>query len=219
VERIAGTAVSTSYPPYYAYPSAPPLQRALPKPPRLHWGWVLALTVLTMGIFASVWLLVQANWIRKMRYGKSKGFWLALANVLWLPLVFVLAFSIGVAAAVAPSSTIMSVKASLDPLVRMGSFILFLVTVFVMRSEMEADPIDMRLSGAMTFFFAVLYFQYHLTDYGGAYVAENGLGLTASEAHRAPDNLPIAYPPAAEVGVAYPPAVEPVRLPPEPPSV
>ena len=206
--------MSTSYPPYYAYPSAPPLQRALPKPPRLHWGWVLALSVVTFGVFASVWLLVQANWIRKMRQGKSTGFWLALANLLWLPFVFAFAMGVGVVAALVPSSGTSGLVAAVGPFVRMGSFILYVCAVFVMRTEMEADPIGIPLSGAMTFLFASFYFQYHLRDYGEAYQAETGLALNASPAIRALEPSPAAYPTAAEVGVAYPPA----RLPPGPPS-
>src|SRR5262249_45359666 len=46
--------------------------------------------------------------------------------------------------------------------------VMFLVAVFTMRSDMEdyynsAEPINLRLSGVMTFFFAVYYFQYHFS--------------------------------------------------------
>jgi hypothetical protein len=37
--RLADTmSLSYNYPPQMAYPSAPPVYRALPAPPRLHWG-------------------------------------------------------------------------------------------------------------------------------------------------------------------------------------
>jgi hypothetical protein len=47
-------------------------------------------------------------------------------------------------------------------------FVLFLVAVFSMRSSMEEhfngpEPIGLKLSGVMTFFFNILYFQYHFT--------------------------------------------------------
>jgi preprotein translocase subunit SecY len=47
-------------------------------------------------------------------------------------------------------------------------FIFFLYGVFTMRSDIEehfntAEPIGLSLSGVMTFFFSVFYFQYHFT--------------------------------------------------------
>jgi hypothetical protein len=46
--------------------------------------------------------------------------------------------------------------------------VLHLMAVFQMRSSLEdyyntVEPINLRLSGVMTFFFAVYYFQYHFT--------------------------------------------------------
>jgi len=37
------------------------------------------------------------------------------------------------------------------------------------------EPINLRLSGVMTFFFAVFYFQYHFCRIGIRYVEEDGL--------------------------------------------
>jgi hypothetical protein len=50
--------MSYNYPPQMAYPSAPPVYRSFPAPPRLHWGIVLVLSFITLGIFGRVWLLV-----------------------------------------------------------------------------------------------------------------------------------------------------------------
>ncbi len=49
-----------------------------------------------------------------------------------------------------------------------ASLVLHLMAVFQMRSSIERyyntlEPINLRLSGVMTFFFAVYYFQYHFT--------------------------------------------------------
>lgn len=117
--------MDSSYPPYYAYPSAPPLRRVLPQPPRLHWRWVLALSILTLGVFGSVWLFVQANWIRKMREGKSTAFWVALAYMLWLPVVFALSFFLGAIAAVMPSAAGSGLLGLWGPVVRFGSLGLY----------------------------------------------------------------------------------------------
>ena len=200
--------MSSSYPPYYAYPSAPPLKRVTPKPPGLHWGWVLALSIVTGGIFSSVWLLVQANWIRKMRQGKSIGFWLALANLLWLPLMFFLGIAVGIAGTTMPGGAA-GLGAMLSTAARTGAVVLYLAAVYVMRSEMEEGPIGIPLSGAVTLFFGVFYFQYHLRDYGEAYEPEIGLGLAARATGPVAADAVVPYPTAAEVGVAYPPTRSP----------
>jgi hypothetical protein len=36
-----------------------------PRPPRLHWAIVLVLSIVTLGLFMDIWLLVQAWWVRK----------------------------------------------------------------------------------------------------------------------------------------------------------
>lgn len=37
-----------------------------PVAPSLHWGWVALLSVLTVGIFALVWMFVQSVWVKKI---------------------------------------------------------------------------------------------------------------------------------------------------------
>lgn len=34
--------------------------------PSLHWGWVAVLTVVTLGIFALVWMFIQSTWVKKI---------------------------------------------------------------------------------------------------------------------------------------------------------
>lgn len=186
--------MSTSYPPHYAYPSAPALQRALPSPPRLHWGWVLALSIITFGIFGSIWLVVQANWIRRMR-GASKGFWFAIANLALLPVIFLYGMAVALAARFFPSPSTAALMASLDPLARLTSFVLYVCAVFTMRSEMERAPIEIPLGGVMTFLFGPLYFQYHLRDYAEGNVPEIGLGLSQPTLATVYPTQPMEYPP------------------------
>lgn len=38
----------------------------VPVAPSLHWGWVALLSVLTVGIFAMVWMFVQSVWVKKI---------------------------------------------------------------------------------------------------------------------------------------------------------
>jgi hypothetical protein len=48
------------------------------------------------------------------------------------------------------------------------TFVLFVIAEFQMKNDLEeyynsVEPINLRLSGVMTFFFAVWYFQHHLS--------------------------------------------------------
>jgi len=67
--------LSCNYPPQYAYPSAPPVFRGFPAPPRLHWGIVFGLSVITLGIFGMIWMVVQANWVRKVTKNSKPLIW------------------------------------------------------------------------------------------------------------------------------------------------
>jgi hypothetical protein len=46
-----------------------------------------------------------------------------------------------------------------------GVAVLYLATIFIMRNEMEDEPIGLVTGGAMTFFFGPYYFQYWVQDY------------------------------------------------------
>jgi len=154
-----------SYPPQYAYPSAPPMYRALPAPPRLHWGWVLVLSVLTLGLFLSVWMVVVGWWIKKATICEA-AFWWSLAYMLVFPFAVLLGLGGAVAARMgADSISIYVYMATASDLIRLASIVLYLVAVFGTKQLLEAAPIDIPLNGLMTFFFGPIYFQYHLHDY------------------------------------------------------
>jgi hypothetical protein len=153
----------SSYPPHYAYPSAPPMLRLAPNPPRLHWGWVLFLCIISIGLFGIVWLFVQALWVKKAT-GKAKSFGWALAYLIFFPAAIMLGAGLGVIAGLShvPVATMTN---PLEAVIRIGGFALFLFTAFTLRGELESFPIGIPLSGGMTFFFAPIYFQYHLHNY------------------------------------------------------
>jgi hypothetical protein len=157
--------MSYNYPPQLAYPSAPPLYRGLPAPPRLHWGWVFGLSVVTLGLFGTVWMVVVGWWIKKATHCAA-AFWWSLAYMLVVPVAFVL----GVAGVMASRMggdpvTVYTFTATASDVMRLASVVLYLVAAFGTKHELEAAPIDIPLSGVMTFFFAPYYFQYHLHDY------------------------------------------------------
>lgn len=154
-----------TYPPQYAYPSAPPMYRALPAPPRLHWGWVFGLSVITFGIFGSIWMVVQASWVKKATRN-ARPFWWCLAYLLCLPSLFLIAVAGGITAALVHRADVAPQIGALVTLVfRIAMIVCYIGGAFSMKNALEAEPIDIPLSGVMTFFFAPFYFQYHLFDY------------------------------------------------------
>jgi preprotein translocase subunit SecY len=154
----------SSYPPFYAYPSAPPVVRAVPDPPRLHWGIVLALSIISFGIFGMAWMIVQANWVRKVR-GRSKALPWAIAYAAALPALFLFAIFMGVLGAMFHLANVQAFVASAALLTRIAIFVLWIVSIYTLGNELNADPINIPLSGILIFFFGPVYFQFHLFDY------------------------------------------------------
>lgn len=158
--------LSYNYPPQMAYPSAPPVYRSFPPPPRLHWGWVLALSFLTLGLFAGVWLVVEAWWVKKVT-GNAKPFGWCLAYLLVTPatFLFIILGAVVTTLVAGNSNATGGVIGTIYVLLRLSAFVSYLVGAFTLKGALEAEPIDIPLSGVMTFFFAPIYFQYHLYDY------------------------------------------------------
>ena len=157
--------LSYNYPPQMAYPSAPPVYRALPAPPRLHWGVVLALSIVTLGIFGMVWMAVQAYWLKKATKNGTPFGW-AIAYVVFLPLMVFIGLILGALAGMGKAGdNAPALLAGAELVSRLGSVVLYLVTAFSLKAGLEAEPIDIPLSGVVTFFLGATYFQYHLYDY------------------------------------------------------
>jgi hypothetical protein len=124
-----------------------------PNPPDLHWGIALLLMFVTCGIFNWVWVFVQAAWVRKVQPQTKCMVYLAVAVC-----AFIVSTILGLDKALASVRTLMNLVGG----------VLWLVGVFSMRASIEehynsAEPIALSLSGVMTFFFSVIYFQYHFT--------------------------------------------------------
>ena len=142
---------------------AAPVGQQYPPPPSLHWGIVLLLTVLTCGIFAMIWLVVEMLWIKKVKPDTKSATYLTIAVCFWLALIG-FGFYRGVM-----SASIGYVSPGLQGtslLLNLAYLVAHIFTVFAMKSDLEdhfnsAEPIGLSLSGVMTFFFAVFYFQYH----------------------------------------------------------
>ena len=130
----------------------PSMTSAEPPPPSMHWGVLLLLVAITFGIFGIIWLFVDANWVRKINPdSKAPRFALAYLGCFVAEL-----FMTG---DLAPMGVAL----------RVGGLVFYLIAVFQMRSDIEEyyarlNPVGMQLSAAMTFFFNVVYFQYHFPE-------------------------------------------------------
>lgn len=143
-------------------------------PPSLHWALVLVISVIC-GFFALVWVFIQASFVKKLDPSNK--------SIMMFVLSFVVAIGGGIVAAIisagvgGAAASMNSPGAALAALpviilvqlvVSVLSCVFGLMGVFGMRRSLlnyynTVEPIGLRLSGVMTFFFSVFYFQYHFT--------------------------------------------------------
>jgi len=136
--------------------SQAPAAVAYPNPPRLPWLAMLWLAIITCGLFGWIWAFVEAAWVRKVD-PRSKG-------RLFLVFAVILSYG-GLIATVIAAQTDGPPAVTVIPL---AGNVMALLAAFNMRRSIQqhynsAEPIGLRLSGVMTFFFSFLYFQYHFS--------------------------------------------------------
>jgi len=150
----------------------PPARRsAAAAPPSLHWLGLLALSVLSAGLFPLLWAFAQSNWARKIS-ARSRAWFFFLLNTLLSLSAFCLLFA-SLTAAMSDSSAEPDLVASVNPLLPEVTALLFVGAVFyllgifdIRRSIADyydsVDAANSKPSAYMTFFFNILYIQYHL---------------------------------------------------------
>ena len=143
----------SSVPPQNPYPGGYAQQQSVP-PPRMHWALVLLLSIVTVGLFYMVWMILQANWAKKVS-GQGKALTLAMAYAGIAVLAMVLNLS-------SPGS-------SLTMLLGLANLVTYFLAIFALRAQLQAPPINLSLSGVMTFFFGAIYFQSQLSNYNPGY--------------------------------------------------
>ena len=127
-----------------------------PLPPDLHWALTLAIGVFC-GIFLPIWMFIQASYVKKLR-PNTKCLLLYGLGVGGIILAYVV---IGIAS-VSKEDSLMA----LGGFMLIGACILIVVAHFSLRSSLleyfnTVEPLNLRLNPVMTFFFNVIYFQYH----------------------------------------------------------
>jgi hypothetical protein len=141
-----------------------PAQEPIPLPPNLHWAIVLVIMIvgqflgLLVVLFMWVWSLILANWARRLVNKNT-----AMVLVAMYPAGFVAGiFAIGAGAAARNQAF-----TSLGLVFIFAGVIAYIVGIFKIRAAMEeyynsTENIALELSGAMTFFFSIIYLQYHI---------------------------------------------------------
>ena len=133
-----------------------------PDPPNIHWVLVLVLGIFTCGIFTVIYDMVQAAWMKRVQpNSKALGYYIA-ATVFWI-------LNLGVSLRQMVTLHIGYTASHTNYTGGLFSLlyaVMLIVARFAMRNSLEEhyngpEPIGLRLSGVMTFFFGSLYFQYH----------------------------------------------------------
>lgn len=119
----------------------------------MHWALVLFLTIVTCGFFGIIWGFVQYGYINKLG-NTGAALPLMIIALFFSPGLFLLMLAAGAADAAGGLNFI--------------SGGLWIGAYFSMANPMryyfnQVENIGLRLSGAMIFFFGMLYFQHHLT--------------------------------------------------------
>ena len=128
-----------------------------PLPPNLHWGIAVLLGIITCGLFGWVWAFVQSAWMRKVQPASKAILYYGIAVAL---LIFSIVLGTNGLEQTRPFSSLLNLAGA----------VLWIVASFNLRSSIEEHYITSEplpggfvLSGVMTFFFNIYYFQYHFT--------------------------------------------------------
>ncbi len=139
-----------------------------PIPPEGSWIAVWLIGAITFGIYVIIVLLKHLNFVKQIDpQNNSKKLW--LTGIGLVVGVVVLSILLGIVAGVSGSGAIAGLAgiiAILFPIVYIGAIVCMYMAIFKMRTSIlnyynTVEPIGLRLSPIMTFFFNIYYFQYH----------------------------------------------------------
>lgn len=139
--------------PYQQATPAMGMAGAGPMPPSMHWALVLVLSLVTCGIFGIAWMFIQAGFVKKID-PQSKAMQMFLAYI-----------AIALLAGVFLRGSLAAL--TFLPLIHLAAMVIFWIGAFGMRKSLvtyynSVENCGLQLGPIMTFFFSVLYFQYHL---------------------------------------------------------
>ncbi|NYF78192.1 DUF4339 domain-containing protein [Granulicella arctica] len=133
-----------------------------PDPPNLQWGLVLLFNVLTCGLFMAVWNIIVSAWMKRVQPGSQAMIYYIAGYAL---LLLNSGASFGFIFAMHHHHVYH--HHPLAGIIALAGWVVRLIARFTMRANLEEhfngpEPLGLRLSGVMTFFFGGLYHQYHL---------------------------------------------------------
>ncbi|MBZ5529965.1 MAG: GYF domain-containing protein [Acidobacteriia bacterium] len=157
-----------------AYPGALPAyetgaMRGALMPPDLHWALVLLIGFFC-GLFSLVWMFMEASFVKKLRPQNSgMAFYIGAVVVYVLTVIVyfgVIISAVGTTGGREPELPVGALLFCL--LLGVTAWALMIIGSFKLRDGLveyynTVEPINLRLSGVMTFFFALYYFQYHFS--------------------------------------------------------
>jgi len=131
-------------------------------PPDMHWALVLVIGMFT-GFFTLFWLYREVSFVKKID-PSSKAMQMFIMGFGGMIGYFVLA--LGMLAF--DNNTMRAVFGLVGFVLMIGAFVCIVMGYFQMRDSIQryyttVEPIGLRLSGVMTFFFNIYYFQYHFS--------------------------------------------------------
>ena len=161
VAQILGTTaaippIATTYP--------PPVGAIYPDPPNLNWGLELLLGFFTFGLFVMAWNFVIATWAKRVQPASKALMYYIIGSILALANF---GGSYGILISLGhhqhPHHNIVG------SLIGIASWVIRLIARFMLREDIEQhfngpEPLGIRLSAVMTFFFGGIYFQYKLNQ-------------------------------------------------------
>lgn len=127
-----------------------------PAPPDMHWAAVLLLSMVTCGIFGLVWFYKQAAFVKRLDpRNQAIQFFFGYIAVLFASILI---------SFMGRLTTLLIINFLLP----WAALALLLAAVFSMRTVLQrhyntVENIGLRLGPVMTFFFNMLYFQYHFS--------------------------------------------------------
>ncbi|MEO6817706.1 MAG: DUF4339 domain-containing protein [Edaphobacter sp.] len=153
-----GTAPAYTAPPAYGQSAA----GAYPNAPNLNWALELLLGFLTCVLFVIAWNLVIASWAKRVQPNSKALMYYIIATVL-----MVLNFGGSYGNVIATVHHHHPHQSVLGGLIGIATWVVRLIARFTLRDTLEthyntAEPLGLRLSAVMTFFFGGIYFQYKL---------------------------------------------------------
>jgi hypothetical protein len=132
-------------------------------PPTMHWAVVLILSWVTCGLGGLVWSFKEALFVKKIDPSSKSVAMLMIASLAMV--VQVIFYFIAMRSM---SMDALQSASAITLLLNLVVIVTGLIAIFGMRSSLvryynSVENIGLKLSGAMTFFFSVLYFQYHFS--------------------------------------------------------